>query len=137
MAWRFRGYRWVKKGILDNRILGTITGSIFFAALGEVKFILRGDMRGKLKGKIVEFINPDYTHDFVFYNGRKKITAQEYFERFRRRQVGVSGDIMADNYLYLEWYSDANGRCVIEIPRANCCLIDPNSGPSQSLAPSD
>lgn len=124
MAWSFGGHRWIKKGKLDNHIPGRTSGSMVFASLGEVKFFLRGDLIGKLKGKIVKFINPDYDEHFIFDNGQHKLIAQQYFERFGQRQQGVVGGIIVHNHFYLDWVSEVNGRCVLEIPRAKCRVFD-------------
>ena len=116
MAWRFGSYHWVEKGIIDNTVAGHVAGAIAFAGLGEVLLHLTGDMEGDLKGRRIQFRNPGYDADFVFDHGAGKVsTAPIYMKGFDRRQIGESGDIRGEPYFYVEWYSESNGRCVIEL----------------------
>ena len=107
---------------MDNRIPGKTTGRISLATLDEVLMCLRGDMANELQGKVVEFSNPDYDENFVFDHGPYKSSASEYLTDFAADQRGDVGDIFSNPYFYLEWYSEANGRCVIELPH-DCCRI--------------
>lgn len=106
--------------MLDNHIPGRTTGSIVLASLEDVTLHLDGDMVGDLMGKVVEFSNPDYDGRFVFDHGPYMSRASEYLDGFSRAQRGQVGDIVLHHYFYLEWYSEANGRCVIELPIESC-----------------
>ena len=124
MAWRFGNYRFVKEGYLDNTSPGRTTGEIEFAHLGKVILQLNGDMQGDLKHVRMHFNNPDYDAKYVFdHGGGSTSTARKYLTHFSRNQKGEVGDILNDPYLYLEWCSEDNGRCVIELPR-DCCTLD-------------
>ncbi len=112
MAWRFGESKWVREGTLDNTISGKITGEIRFASIGNVKFDLVGNMQGKFAGRKVEFSNPDYYPRYL--NGE---SARSYMRSFGKLQSGKSGDIYCngDGGLYIEWFSEKNSRCVIEM----------------------
>ena len=120
MAWRFANYKFVRQGELDNSTLGQTRGEIEFASCGIVNFNLSGDMQGNLKGKRIRFANPNYDPKFVFeHSAELKSTPDEFMEGFAREQRGEVGDILGENYLYIEWYSRENGRCVIELDKAD------------------
>jgi len=116
MAWRFGNYQFVKGGVLDNTKSGITRGEIEFASVGKIPFNLHGDMQGNLYGKAIRFANPEYDPNFVFEHcaGRES-DAQKYMEGFAPRQQGYVGDISGQPYLYIEWYSEENDRCVIEL----------------------
>ncbi len=127
MAWRIE--ETVIRGEIDNRVRGRVTGRIWFAgrdAPGELT--LTGNCWRDLAGRRLEFINPE---------PKPGVT-----EGFATKQEGVAGDITASrkvkvpdipldqigeyyaqkkpfpwhwgNSLYLEWFSERNGRVVIE-----------------------
>lgn len=101
-------------------MLGHTRGGIEFASSGVVKFQLTGDMQGNLHGKRIRFVNPKYDPNYVFeHSADWKSTADEYMEGFSNEQRGDAGDILGDKYLYIEWYSEKNGRCVIELDKAD------------------
>lgn len=120
MVCRFGDYKWVQSGTLDNRELGRTTGTIQLASLGEVVLSLSGDMQGELRGQALTFTNPEYDPKHQFDHGPYKSTAKEYFDGFSKRQTGEVGDILIKPYLYIEWYSNENWRCVIELDREHC-----------------
>lgn len=128
MAWRIDEH--VVRGEVDNRSRGRTTGRIWFCGCAEpVELELRGDCWRDLAGRRLEFVNP-----------APKPGALE--GNFATRQVGAVGDITASrkvkvldfpledmhlyyktgrempwhwgNSLYLEWFSERNGRVVIE-----------------------
>jgi len=120
MAWRFGNYKYVRRGELDNSTLGLTHGNVEFSSSGVVRFQLTGDMQGILKGKRIRFANPDYNPEYIFEHCvERKSTADEYMEGFMKEQRGEVGDILGENYLYIEWYSRENGRCVIELDKAD------------------
>lgn len=128
MAWRIEEH--VVRGEIDNRVRGRVAGKIWFVGRAEpVELELRGDCWRDLAGRRLEFVNP-----------APKPEAPE--GNFAARQVGSVGDITASrkvkvldfpledmhlyyktgrempwhwgNSLYLEWFSEFNGRVVIE-----------------------
>ena len=127
MAWRIDES--VIRGEIDNRTRGRITGRIWIAGRSEpLELELTGNAWRDLAGRKLEFVNPSPTH-----NPPDGLTT---------RQTGVIGDCTASrkvkvpdvskkerielykqkqpfpwhwsNSLYLEWYSNTNGRIVIE-----------------------
>lgn len=127
MAWRIDEY--VIRGEIDNRTRGHTTGRIWFEGRAEpVELELRGNCWRDLAGRRLEFINP-----------QPKPGPEG---NFAAHQVGAVGDITASrkvrvpdipldqlhlyyktgrempwhwgNSLYLEWFSEFNGRVVIE-----------------------
>lgn len=127
MAWRVD--EWVIRGEIDNRVHGRVTGRIWFTGRAEpVELRLTGDCWRDLAGRRLEFVNPQ---------PKPGLPAS-----FAARQEGAVGDLTASrkvkvpevsmeelmklyeqrkpfpwhwgNSLYLEWFSMANGRAVIE-----------------------
>ncbi len=127
MAWRISEH--VMRGEIDNRTRGRVTGRIWFAGRAEpVELHLAGNAWRDLAGRRLVFVNPAPKPDL---DGN-----------FAARQHGTTGDITASrkvkvpeipldqigeyyaarkpwpwhwgNCLYLEWFSRANGRVVIE-----------------------
>lgn len=127
MAWRIDEH--VVRGEIDNRTRGRVVGRIWFVDRAEpVELELTGDCWRDLAGRRLEFVNPEPRPGMP--------------ERFAARQVGAVGDITASrkvkvldfpledmhlyyktgreipwhwgNSLYLEWFSEFNGRVVIE-----------------------
>lgn len=127
MAWRIDES--VVRGEIDNRTRGCVTGRIWFAGRDEpIELELAGNAWRDLAGRRLEFINPTPKPGDL--------------ARMATRQSGVIGDCTASrkvkvpevsmdelmelykqrkpfpwhwgNSLYLEWFSDANGRIVIE-----------------------
>jgi len=127
MAWRVDEF--LVRGEIDNRTRGRVTGKLWFAGRAEpVELDLRGDAWRDLAGRRLVF-----THAAA----KPGLPAS-----FAARQTGVAGDLTASrkvkvpeipreqigafvaaekpfpwhwgNALYLEWFSEANGRVVIE-----------------------
>src|SRR3972149_1408630 len=127
MAWRIE--KSVIRGEIDNRVRGRVTGRIWFAGQAvPVELELKGNCWRDLAGRRLEFTNPEPKPGLP--------------ESFATRQKGVAGDITASrkvkvpdipldqigeyyaakkpfpwhwgNSLYLEWFSERNGRVVIE-----------------------
>lgn len=127
MAWRIDEH--VIRGEIDNRTRRCTTGRIRFVGRAEpVELELAGDCWRDLAGRRLEFVNPEPKPGLP--------------ESFAARQVGSVGDITASrkvkvldfpledmrlyyktgrempwhwgNSLYLEWFSQRNGRVVIE-----------------------
>lgn len=127
MAWRIDEF--VVRGEIDNRTRGRVTGRIWLVGREEpVELDLTGDAWRDLAGRRLEFKNPSPKTGDVSH--------------LADRQNGVIGDCTASrkvkvpdipldqvgayyaakkpwtwhwgNCLYLEWFSEANGRVVIE-----------------------
>ncbi len=127
MAWRIDES--VVRGEIDNRTRGRVTGRIWFAGRAEpVARDLAGNCWRDLAGRRLEFVNPE--------------PQPADLKGLAARQTGNVGDITASrkvkvpdipmsqigeyyaakkkwtwhwgNSLYLEWFSDRNGRVVIE-----------------------
>lgn len=127
MAWRIDEA--VVRGEIDNRTRGRVTGRIWFIGQTEpVELNLTGNGWRDLAGRRLEFTNPDPKPGDL--------------GRFAMVQKGTAGDITASrkvkvpdipmdqigeyyaarkpfpwhwgNSLYLEWFSETNGRVVIE-----------------------
>ncbi len=127
MAWRIDEH--VIKGEIDNRVRGRVTGRIWFVGREEpVRFELEGNAWRDLAGRRLEFVNPEPKPGLD--------------DGFAQQQAGTVGDITASrkvkvpdvpmdevmelikqgkafpwhwgNSLYFEWFSESNGRVVIE-----------------------
>ena len=127
MAWRIDEA--VIRGEIDNQTRGIVTGRIWFVDRPDpVVLKLRGDCWRDLAGRRLEFTNPN--------------PKAGNLAKFHALQTGVVGDITASrkvkvpeitmeqlgqyylakkpfpwhwgNSLYLEWFSQGNGRVVIE-----------------------
>jgi len=125
MAWR--PYEQLKDGELDNTVLGKVTGWMRFAGIrGKIKFDLKGDFHRDIRGcKIL-------LKGFGQY-------LRNYMQGFSKVQKGNVGDITFGNpvgkdengepiydysdYPYIEWYSDDNGRVVLELDKKQVTII--------------
>jgi PAS domain-containing protein len=129
MAWRI--YDSVIRGEIDNRIKGRVRGRLLLAGLDEpVKLDLEGNACADLAGCLLKFKNPAKTFPML---------KKPQFNPLQRGQIGnlsasqkVRGFTIPDeealammdrgekppertaNALYLEWFSEGNGRVVIE-----------------------
>lgn len=112
MAWR--PHEFLINGELDNTTLGKVTGWMRFAGLDyKVTFELEGDFHRDIRGARIRLRG----------NGRKDDPeAKVCMEGLAPSQTGAVGDITAGlpprdyvDYPYIEWYSDRNGRVVLEL----------------------
>ena len=112
MAWR--PTRYLIEGELDNTVLGKVTGWMEFAGLdGKITFDLAGNFHRDIRGAKIHFIGPGRRDDGA---------AAKYMDGMVARQTGKAGDITAGlpphDYgmtPYIEWYSEENGRVVVEL----------------------
>ena len=116
MAWR--PYENLIAGELDNRVAGKVTGSLRFVGMEEqVKLDLTGDFHRDIRGTKIRLSNrqpEDRNHTGP---------VGSYMRGFSPTQTGEVGDITAGlapyDYTrdrpYVEWYSDENGRVVLEL----------------------
>jgi hypothetical protein len=127
----FRIHDSVVRGEIDNRVKGVVRGKIWVAGRDEpVVLELEGNAWPDLAGCLLTFTNP------------LKPAPHQHLDSLRPRQRGGIGDLTASrkvrvfdvpmaeamamyerkekppehlaNCLYLEWFSEANGRVVIE-----------------------
>jgi hypothetical protein len=112
MAWRPSEY--LIEGELNNTTPGRVTGWLRFAGLTQKAILdLDGDFHRDIRGTTVRLKgneSPDAQQ------------AEKYMQGFSAEQVGTVGDITAGfepqdyvRYPYFEWYSEANGRVVLEL----------------------
>ncbi len=130
MAWRLDEA--IEHGMIDNTVEGTTTGKIWLAGRDEPLILsLNGDCWRDLAGTILEFENPN-----------PKVCSEA--NSLDTEQTGIVGDITASqkarvpqipeeqiteyyrqnreipcewkNILYLEWFSEINGRVLVEAP---------------------
>jgi hypothetical protein len=112
MAWRPSEY--LIDGELDNTTPGKVVGWMQFAGLeNKVTFDLKGDFHRDIRGAKIRLTGDGQEGD---------ARAANYMDRFAATQTGDVGDMTAgrepqdySNYPYIEWYSDQNGRVVIEL----------------------
>ena len=150
MAWR--PSEQLIAGELDNTVLGKVTGFMHFAGVkGKVKFDLEGDFHRDIRGcKIV--LKGDFHHDI---HGCKIVLKGEmesfdgYMKGFSKNQKGRVGDVTAGNsigkdengkpiydyvsYPYIEWYSNKNGRVILELEPDQIEIIGTPIPPQESF----
>jgi hypothetical protein len=112
MAQKFGGARWVKEGVLDNRVPGSVVGRITFAVLGPVDVCLKGDFKGEIAGKAIRFRNSRFEDDDL---------AGHALGDFEIPQVGEVSLISFDPHPnlpphpYIEWFSIRKNHYRIEL----------------------
>ena len=128
MAWRLKSS--VVRGEIDNRIKGTITGSVWLVGRDEpVVLKLEGNGYRDVAGCLFTFENPDPLigdeHTDLFteqigaigdYTASRKVRAFDVpvDEALDMIRCGEKPQEHWANCLYLEWFSERNGRVVIE-----------------------
>jgi len=113
MAWRPSNY--LVGGTLDNTHLGRVIGALQFVGMDElVRLELVGDFHRDIRGAKLELLGAPNA-------ALREDEARPYFARFSSVQTGKVGDITAGlrphdygRYPYIEWYSEQNGRVVLE-----------------------
>ena len=112
MAQKFSNSRWVKEGFLDNRTPGRVVGRITFAGIGPVEFLLRGDFKGEIQGRLIRFHNPSFVDDDL---------AGHVIGDLENPQTGEVSLMSFDPHPhlpphpYLEWFSDRQNHYRIEL----------------------
>jgi hypothetical protein len=114
MAWRPTSY--LIEGVLDNSVPNKVTGWLKFAGMKEkVTFDLTGNFHRDIRGAKVHLRGDGRDDD---------PDASGFMKGFSARQVGQVGDMTAglpphdyvkDRRGYFEWYSEDNGRVVLEL----------------------
>jgi len=138
MAWRLRSS--VVRGEIDNRVKGKITGKIWLAGRDEpVVLRLEGNGYRDVAGCLFAFVNlvpqvgdertdllPEQVGDIGDYTASRKVRAfdipvDEALAMIRR---GEKPPEHMANGLYLEWFSEHNGRVVIESHDYETKIVD-------------
>lgn len=139
MAWR--PHRYLICGELDNTRREKVTGWMYFQGLPKrVTLDLEGDFHRDICGASILFLG--YATPET-----DPRNAAEYMKSFSLRQTGKVGDMTAGlppydygHTPYFEWYSNENGRVVLELPSERVRMIgtpvpyvesDPISGEQQ------
>ena len=112
MAWR--PHEQLIGGELNNSVPGKVTGWLVFVGMDRpVKLDLAGDFHRDIRGTKVRLRNP---------NPAERDGSEKYLEGFSAMQVGDVGDMTAGlppqdyvSYPYFEFYSEQNGRIVLEL----------------------
>jgi hypothetical protein len=117
----FRPTQNLIEGILDNTTPGIVKGWIDFYRQGKeplhCKLTLDGDFHDDIRGRVLRFWN-DNPSDAGFDGSLGRIEPT-YIESMKPEQNGIAGDITSEHRgtVYIEWYSDVNGRVVLNIDR--------------------
>lgn len=130
MAWRLD--KSVVRGEIDNSHKGRVTGRIWLCGREDpIDLELEGNCHEDIAGCSLKFTNPDpciadeHTELNGYQSGRAgDITASRKVrvfdvpleEAFEMKERGEKPPEHKSNCLYLEWYSQMNGRVVIESP---------------------
>lgn len=123
MAWRFHEH--ILRGEIDNRARGRVTGRIWLAGVeAPLVLDLRGDCAPDLAGCLLTFENskpqptPDDPPSAMQHGWVGDITASQ---KLKVPDVPIEEFIRMKNApwhwanaLYLEWFSEANGRLVVQ-----------------------
>lgn len=123
MAWR-PNEQFIE-GELDNTVHGKVTGWMRFVGLKEkVIFDLVGNFHRDIRGAKVRLHGDGEAANIE--------ESEKYMEDFSLLQKGNAGDMTSGrqpidyvNYGYFEWYSDDNGRVVIELDREQVEILTP------------
>ena len=123
MAWRI--HENLIEGEMDNTTPGRVTGTMRFVGLAEpVRLDLSGDFKGDIHARRIRFQNPS-PQERNRSGALGRIRSGSYMQRFADVQTGEAGTITADcSGLYVEWYSEANGRVVLELPATAWSIAD-------------
>jgi hypothetical protein len=108
----FRPHDNLIAGELDNTQPGRVKGWLTFVGMSErVKLDLRGDFHRDIRGTVIRL-----------HNENPEPRQASYMDNFATEQTGDVGDMTAGlepkdyvDYPYFEWYSDQNGRVVLEL----------------------
>ena len=115
------------EGILENTTPGLVRGWIDFYRHGKsplhCTLELDGDFHDDIRGRILHFWN-DHPAD-MGYDGSLGKIEPGFMDTMHTSQRGKVGDITAnhDGSVYIEWYSDRNGRVVLNFPQENTGIL--------------
>lgn len=124
MAWRIDKH--VIRGLIQNIVPGRVVGTVWLKGLNQpIELNLKGNCYRDLAGTRLEFKNPnpvegDYSGFDIFQDGTvgditasKKVKTLDDFEDDDEEAQDPPSFRLA-NCLYIEWFSEANGRVLIE-----------------------
>lgn len=110
------------EGLLDNTSSGRVEGWIDFYREGKrplhCVLDLDGDFCDDIRGRILHIWNEQPTD--AGFDGSLERIAPGYMDHMHPQQRGNAGDITAQHnqgHCYVEWYSERNGRVVLEVPQ--------------------
>lgn len=124
MAWRID--RYVVRGLIQNIVPGRVVGTVWLKGLNQpIELNLKGNCYRDLAGARLEFKNDDplegdYTGFDIFQDGTVgDMTASKKVKTLLELQdlESISDEpppFVLANCLYLEWFSESNGRVLIE-----------------------
>jgi hypothetical protein len=127
MAWRLN--KTVIKGDIDNRTRGRVTGKIWLVGRTDPLVLnLKGNTYRDIAGRLMTFTNPspqpgdavdlnsDQTGTVGDITGSRKVRIPDVSieEVMRLSKEGKKFPEHLGNAVYIEWFSNANGRVVIE-----------------------
>lgn len=125
MAWRPNEQ--IIDGVLDNTQNGKVTGWMRFTGIdGNVVFDLEGNFHRDIRGARVRLCGEGNCAD--------PQQSRKYMEGFSKLQRGKVGDMTAglppydytpQGIAYFEWYSDVNGRVVLEMDTNQVEILTP------------
>lgn len=127
----FRIHDSVVRGEIDNRVKGAVRGRIWLAGRAEpLTLELRGNANRDLAGCLLTFVNPIAPFRHPQIDSLASLQRGDAGDISAARKVRVSADLVdrtdvilkskersptpLANALYLEWFSQTNGRVVIE-----------------------
>ena len=120
MAQKFDNGRWMQEGFLDNRVEGTVVGTITFAAVGPVDVCLRGNFKGEIEGKVIQFRNSHFEDEDL---------AGQVIGDMESPQLGDVNLMSFDPHPnlaphpYIEWFSTRKNHYRIELDPADAWIV--------------
>ena len=129
MAWRIQDS--VIRGEIDNRERGIVRGQVWLAGQSQpVRLELKGNAAADLAGCLLTFENPGQTIPLqagsqlatlqsgtigdLTASRKVRVLEMPVAEAYARKKQGLPVPEHLANALYLEWFSELNGRVVIE-----------------------
>ena len=112
MSQKFGNARWVKEGLLDNRIAGAVIGRITLAGIGIVPVELRGDFKGDIKGEVIVFTNPNFEDDDWAITGLEGLDTVFHGTV---HLISLDPHPLLEPHPYIEWFSTNGTHYRIEL----------------------
>lgn len=137
MAWRI--HEQVTRALIDNRVPGKVTGTVWLAGRDKpLELELRGNAWPDLAGCLLTLENPEAvaaTLEGLFDEQHGVCGDMTASRKYKRPTVPLAEWLRThphepfpyewDNGVYLEWYSERNGRVVIELSARHCTISEP------------
>jgi hypothetical protein len=132
----------VVRGEIDNRVKGIVRGKIWVEGRAEAIVLeLQGNAHPDLAGCLLTFVNPQTRMRHPELDSLQPVQRGSIGDLTASRKVRLSDGPQAEtrkkirrkkkapepmsNALYLEWFSEANGRVVIESPHYEVTISPP------------